>query len=216
MNQTENLIYLIEMIGTVAFASSGALLAMEEHMDIFGVCILGITTSVGGGIIRDVVLGNTPPNVFRNSSYVMVSIAVSLFLFLCMYIKTRKNMIIFERIKNAYDIAMLWMDAIGLGIFTVVGINTAINKGYHDHIFLLIFVGMVTGIGGGMIRDIMALRTPFVFVKHIYASASLAGAVIYIMLIDCMSVAAAMAVAAAIVVVIRVAAAYFKWDLPKV
>lgn len=216
MSQTEYLVYIIEIIGTIAFASSGALLAMEEHMDIFGVSILGITTAVGGGIIRDVVLGNTPPNVFRNSSYVLVAVTVSVILFLCRYIQQKANVVLKDQLKNYYDKAMLWMDAIGLGIFTVVGINTAINKGHEDHVFLLIFVGMVTGIGGGMLRDVMAQRTPFVLVKHIYALASLAGALMYIWLIHYIPVASAMTVAATVVVIIRVAAAHYKWNLPKV
>ncbi|WP_066715829.1 trimeric intracellular cation channel family protein [Clostridium sp. Marseille-P299] len=216
MNQTDYLVYIIEIIGTIAFASSGALLAMEKHMDIFGVCILGITTAVGGGIIRDVVLGNTPPNVFRDSSYVIVSIIVSTLLFILMYMKNRLNLLIFDKVKLFYNKAMMWMDAIGLGIFTVVGINTAITKGYEEHIFLLIFVGMVTGIGGGMLRDVMALRTPFVFVKHVYASASLVGAIAYIWLINYVPTAVGMAIAASIVVAIRVAAAHYKWNLPKI
>lgn len=216
MNQTDYLVYIIEIIGTIAFASSGALLAMEKHMDIFGVCILGITTAVGGGIIRDVVLGNTPPNVFRDSSYVIVSIIVSTLLFILMYMKNRLNLLIFDKVKLFYHKAMMWMDAIGLGIFTVVGINTAITKGYEEHIFLLIFVGMVTGIGGGMLRDVMALRTPFVFVKHVYASASLVGAIAYIWLINYVPTAVGMAIAASIVVAIRVAAAHYKWNLPKI
>lgn len=216
MNQTENLVYIIEIIGTIAFASSGALLAMEKHMDIFGVCILGITTAVGGGIIRDVVLGNTPPNVFRDSSYVIVSIIVSTLLFLLMYIRNHLNILIFDKVKLFYNKAMLWMDAIGLGIFTVVGINTAVNEGYEEHVFLLIFVGMITGIGGGVLRDVMALRTPSVFVKHVYASASLVGAIVYIWLINFVPTVIGMAIAASIVVTIRVAAAHYKWNLPKV
>lgn len=216
MDQTENLVYIIEILGTIAFASSGALLAMEKHMDLFGVCILGITTAVGGGIIRDVVLGNTPPNVFQNSSYVLVAIIISTLLFIVMYVRNRLNIVIFDRVKNFYDKAMLWMDAIGLGIFTVVGINTAVNQGYKDQIFLLIFVGMITGIGGGVLRDVMALRTPAVFVKHIYACASLAGAIVYIWLINYLPIVAGMAIAASIVVAIRVAAAHYKWNLPKI
>lgn len=216
MNQTEFWVYLIEVLGTIAFASSGALLAMEEHMDVFGVIVLGITTAVGGGIIRDVVLGNTPPNVFRNSSYVLIAIAVSILLFVFRYIQYKTNHIVKDKVKGYYDKAMLWMDAIGLGIFTVVGINTAINRGYGERIFLLIFVGMVTGIGGGMLRDVMAQRTPFVLVKHIYALASLAGALSYIGIIRYVPVVTAMAISSTIVVAIRVAAAYYKWNLPKI
>ena len=216
MSNSINFVYIIEILGTIAFASSGALLAMEKHMDIFGVCILGITTAVGGGIIRDIVLGNTPPNVFQNSSYVLVAIVVSTILFIYKYVKNHTNFRLFDRVKNCYDIAMLWMDAIGLGIFTVVGINTAVTQGYKHNLFLLLFVGMVTGIGGGMLRDIMALKTPFVFVKHVYASASLVGALVYIALMDHIIVSINMTISATVVVAIRVVAAHYKWNLPKV
>ena len=216
MSHNISFVYIIEILGTIAFASSGALLAMEKHMDIFGVCILGITTSVGGGIIRDIVLGNTPPNVFQNSSYVLVAIVVSTILFIYKYVKNHTDFGLFDRVKNCYDITMLWMDAIGLGIFTVVGINTAVIQGYKDNLFLLVFVGMVTGSGGGMLRDIMALRIPFVFVKHVYASASLAGALVYIALMDHIIVSINMTISATVVVAIRVAAAHYKWNLPSV
>lgn len=216
MTQTDLLIYIIEIIGTIAFASSGALLAIDKNMDIFGVNILGITTSVGGGIIRDVILGNVPPNVFRNSSYVFVACAVSTTIFIIVYIKRRVQITVLDKVKPFYDGAMLWMDAIGLGIFTVVGINTAVNNGYKDNYFLLIFVGMVTGIGGGMLRDVMALRMPYVFVKHIYACASLTGALVYIAMIPHMPIITAMTVASIVVVIIRVAAAHYKWNLPKI
>lgn len=216
MNQNELLVYIIELFGTVAFASSGALLAIEKHMDIFGVNILGITTAVGGGIIRDIVLGNTPPNVFRNSSYVVVSIIVSTLLFVIMYVRKHVNQMVFEKAMKYYERLMLWMDSIGLGIFTVVGINTAVNCGYKENVFLLIFVGMVTGIGGGMMRDIMAGRMPSVFVKHIYACASLIGACGYVWLISYLPMVIAMLISAIVVVIIRVLAAQYKWNLPRI
>lgn len=216
MSKTEYLVYLIEILGTIAFASSGALVGIERHMDIFGVGVLGITTAVGGGIIRDIVLGITPPNVFRNSSYVLVAIIVSILLFLVHYIKDQKKIVSDLVMKRYYDLVMLWLDAVGLGIFTVVGINVAVKIGYQQHFFLLVFVGTITGIGGGVLRDVMAMRTPYIFVKHIYASASLAGAVAYIFLMRCLPVVPAMAAASALVVLIRVAAVRHKWNLPKV
>ncbi len=216
MSKTEYLVYLIEILGTIAFASSGALVGIERHMDIFGVGVLGITTAVGGGIIRDIVLGITPPNVFRNSSYVLVAIIVSILLFLVHYIKDQKKIVSGLVMKRYYDLVMLWLDAVGLGIFTVVGINVAVKIGYQQHFFLLVFVGTITGIGGGVLRDVMAMRTPYIFVKHIYASASLAGAVAYIFLMRCLPVVPAMAAASALVVLIRVAAVRHKWNLPKV
>lgn len=206
--------YIIEIIGTVAFASSGALIGIHKNMDIFGVNVLGITTAIGGGIIRDVILGIHPPGTFRNPVYVLSAIITSSLLFFIVYFNKR---FLESRCMAAYDKVMLTMDAIGLGAFTVIGIYTAVQQGEMKSTFLLIFVGMVTGIGGGMMRDIMAGETPFVFVKHIYAVASLAGAVVCIVLLHLFGEGAlAMVAGAVVVVVIRLLAAYFRWNLPRI
>ena len=114
-----------------------------------------------------------------------------------------------------YEKWMNVMDAIGLGAFTVIGINTALGVGY-DSIFLLIFVGVITGIGGGMIRDVMAGNMPFVFVKHVYACASIAGAILCLILRSFIGNSASMIIAAVLVVVIRLLAAHYRWNLPRV
>ena len=167
---SENLLLIFELIGTVAFAASGAMVGISKKMDIFGITVLGIVTSVGGGIIRDLVLGNTPPATFHNPIYALVAIFISIVLFI-----PAARRFLFKK-QSAYDKAMLIMDSLGLGIFTAVGIETAYLAG-HRSIFLLIFVGMITGIGGGVMRDVLSGNTPYIFVKHFYASASLIGAV---------------------------------------
>ena len=113
------LLFIFELLGTLAFAMSGAMTGLKKKMDLFGVCILGLTTAVGGGIIRDMTLGNTPPATFRDPSYALVALAASLVLFLS---RVRH---LLQRNQQFYDLALFLMDTAGLGIFTVSGIRVA-------------------------------------------------------------------------------------------
>lgn len=213
MNYSESIIYIFELIGTVAFASSGAMVGIRKNMDIFGVNMLGIMTAVGGGCIRDIILGITPPKMFQNFSYVVASILISCILFSVFYVNQR---LLASRFLERYERIMISLDAIGLGVFTVMGIRTAIGISCEENIFLLIFVGTVTGIGGGMLRDIMAGMTPFVFVKHVYAIASILGAVSYIILRNYFRDIVSVFIGAAVVIIIRLLAAHFHWNLPRI
>ncbi|MBR5872150.1 MAG: trimeric intracellular cation channel family protein [Oscillospiraceae bacterium] len=204
----KNLLLIFEIIGTIAFASSGAMVGLSKKMDIFGVMTLGLVTAVGGGVIRDLVLGNTPPATFRNPIYAVVALAVSAILFV-----PAVRRFLFKK-QKIYDKSMLFMDSLGLGIFTVVGIETALLSG-ENSVFLLIFVGMITGIGGGVIRDILAGNTPYILIKHFYATASLIGAVVFIILWNLSFSGIAYAFGAATVVVLRLFAAKYHWSLPK-
>ena len=114
-------LFVLEIMGSIAFAISGAMVAIKKEFDLLGVIVLGITTSIGGGIIRDVILGITPPKTFQNSIYAKVSIVSSVIVFLFVYIN-RSNMMKRE-IKVLYEKLLLISDTIGLGVFTVVGIN---------------------------------------------------------------------------------------------
>lgn len=181
-------------------------------MDIFGINVLGITTALGGGLIRDLVLGINPPNMFRNSVYVIAAVLTSCVLFLIVRLKQE---LLGSRFMELYERLMNVMDAIGLGAFTVIGINTALKVGYEST-FLLLFVGLITGIGGGMLRDIMAGTTPFVFVKHVYACASIAGAVVCLALRTVWTMSMAMIAGAVVVIIIRILATRYRWNLPKV
>lgn len=205
----ETLTFVFELIGTVAFAISGAITGLKKKMDIFGVVILAVVTAVGGGAIRDIVLGNTPPMTFRNPVYALVAVATGILTFIPVVRKLA------GKTPKAFDIFLLVTDSVGLGIFTVMGIRTAINLNHGENLFLLVFVGVVTGVGGGLLRDMMAGNTPYIFVKHIYASASLAGAVLCVLLWKPLGATAAMSVSAAIIIIIRFLAARFKWSLPK-
>ena len=144
--------FIMEMAGTVAFAASGAMVGVERNMDIFGVSVLGVATAVGGGMIRDIVLGVIPPAVFRNPVYALVSVLASCIVFFIFYFK--RELLEGHR-RETYDKFMLVLDSVGLGIFTVVGVNAGIRQGHMDNAFLLVFLGTITGVGGGLLRDMM-------------------------------------------------------------
>ena len=191
----QTFLFLLELAGTVAFAVSGAVLGIEKHMDIFGVGLLGITTAVGGGILRDLVVGLTPPRAFQDPMYLLVALGVSVVLF---FPFVRR---LIGRSKRVFDALMLLMDATGLGIFTITGINTAITLADCTDPLLLVFVGLLTGTGGGVLR--------------IYASASIAGGILYLLLRQVWHGPGAILTGVLVVVGIRCAAAHFEWNLPR-
>ena len=205
---SENFLFLLEIIGTVAFAASGAMVGLSKKMDIFGVTVLGIVTSVGGGVIRDIILGQTPPATFQNPVYAFVAIFVSIVIFI-----PGVRRFIFKK-QSFYEKTMLYMDSLGLGIFTAVGIEVAYLSG-NRNVFLLIFVGMITGIGGGVLRDVLSGNTPYIFVKHFYACASLIGAVVSVVLWNFFGQSSAVIGCAFVVTALRLLAAKYRWSLPK-
>lgn len=206
---TNTILLVFELIGTVAFAASGAIVALSKKMDIFGVVTLGVVTAVGGGVIRDLVLGHTPPATFQNPLYALVAIGVSVILFIPWVRK-----ILFLR-PRLYEVIMLLMDSLGLGIFTVMGIQAAHSAEGEHNAFLLVFVGMITGVGGGIIRDLLAGNTPLILVKHFYASASLIGAVVCVVLWNYFGASAGMPGGTVVIIILRILAARFHWSLPK-
>ncbi|MEG2177009.1 MAG: TRIC cation channel family protein [Oscillibacter sp.] len=202
-------VLILELVGTVAFAASGAMTGLRKNMDIFGVCILGLTTAVGGGVLRDLILGNTPPVTFRDPIYATVSLVTAFIVFLP---KVRR---LFMRDQRLYEGTMLVVDSLGLGIFTVMGIQIAYDSVKSPTLFLLVFVGVVTGVGGGVLRDMMAGNTPYIFVKHVYASASLAGALLCALLWHSAGRPAAILGGTGLVLLIRGLSAHFRWNLPR-
>ncbi|MDO4490326.1 MAG: TRIC cation channel family protein [Lachnospiraceae bacterium] len=191
----------LEILGTIAFAVSGAMVAIRARMDLLGVVVLGMTTAVGGGIIRDVLIGVVPPMAFQKPVYAVVAIMVSLVVFLPK-VRTRIHTDVF-----LFNL----IDAIGLGIFTVVGVKAGIP---FENPYLQFFLGTVTGVGGGVMRDVFASEKPMIFVKHFYAAASMIGALVCIALMP-VSESAAMVVSAGVVVFLRILAADRKWNLPR-
>ena len=212
MDYTNLVILVMELVGTVAFASSGAMLAIRKEMDLFGVCVLGVTTSVGGGMIRDLLLGITPPSMFRNPIYAVVAISISAIIFLVLFLHKKSSN---AKIAVFYERIMLLFDTVGLGIFTVVGINIARRAGYTQF-FLLVCVGVITGVGGGLLRDIMAQEKPYILTKHVYACASILGAVTCVISYSYIGNLKSMMLGFAVVLLIRFLATYYHWNLPKI
>ena len=205
-----SIIFAIEIIGTIAFASSGAMLGIRKNLDIFGVVVLGLCVAVGGGIVRDIILGLTPPSAFRDPSYALTALVTAVLLFGIVYWKQE---ILTSRYMEIYETIMNYCDAAGLGIFTVLGVYTGYEQGYRGR-FFLIFLGMLTGIGGGGIRYVLADTMPFILRKHIYAVASLAGAFVCQRLIG-QNLYLALAAGTAVVLVIRILASHYRWNLPR-
>jgi uncharacterized membrane protein YeiH len=201
--------FILEMIGTIAFAISGAITGIQKKMDIFGVAILGLTTAVGGGILRDLILNITPPLAFKNPVFAVTSILVSIIVFI------RSNKSIAKHDGNAHEVLLQIMDSVGLGVFTVVGVQVAKESGTNSGLFLETFVGVLTGVGGGLLRDIFAQNMPSIFVKYFYACASILGAWMCVCLWPFIGENWAMSCGAALVVALRILAARYHWSLPR-
>lgn len=212
MPDTEHMIFIMEMVGTVAFAVSGGMVAIRKNLDLLGILVLGVTTACGGGLIRDLVIGIHPPIMFLKPVYVTTAVISDLLLFVI--VKCFRSSMEFLSSKF-YERTLNLMDAIGLGVFTVVGVNAAIRLNLDSYVFLKIFLGVITGVGGGIIRDMMVIQVPAVLRKHVYACASIAGAVCYVLLYDAITAGSAMILSTLLVIAIRLLARHYEWNLPK-
>ena len=213
----DDLFFIVEILGTIAFAISGAMIAIDRDLDVFGVIMLGCVTACGGGILRDMILGQTPPQSFINPVYLTTAAASAVVVFL--YTKYRHKRITdphnLGKLTLDFDMPLNVIDAAGLGIFSVIGVQNTINAGYGDNMFFCVFLGACTGVGGGMIRDMMSSTTPAIFRKHIYALASIIGAIVYYLLMG-MNKGVAIVVTVILVTVLRVLATIYRWSLPKI
>lgn len=204
---------VIEIIGVCSFSMSGSIIGIRKRLDAFGVLVASLFTAFGGGLMRDLLLGNVPPIVFRNYTDLIFCIAFSIIAFLSAY-KNKKH---FEEDSPIIDKINNIVDAVGLGLFTVIGIEAGIDNGHTDNAPFVIFLGVLTGIGGGMIRDVCIGEIPFVLTKRIYALASIAGGILYYMLLVRVgwNEVLCTAIAVTFIFVIRMLASIFKWDMPK-
>lgn len=212
MSGTISVLFIMELIGTAAFSCSGAMLAIRKKLDLLGIVVLGVITAVGGGMLRDILIGIHPPTLFIKPVYVTTAVFSAILMFLAM--KSRRLTKILLEVEY-YDWIMNLLDAIGLGAFTIVGVNTAISAGYEDYLFLSIFLGVITGVGGGLLRDMMACEIPAILKKHVYACASIIGALFYVIIINYIPIDAALIFSAALVILIRLLARHYKWNLPR-
>ncbi|KAA2252134.1 trimeric intracellular cation channel family protein [Solihabitans fulvus] len=158
------LLIALDLLGIAVFAASGALAAVRARLDVFGVVVLGVTTALGGGIIRDLLLGIHPPSALRSWPYLLVPAATGLLVFW------------FHPQVARLRRAVLLADAVGLGLFVTSGTTTALT--HHVPAYTACLIGVTTGIGGGALRDVLLREIPLVLRREIYAVAALAGAIV--------------------------------------
>ena len=207
----ELILLITGIIGTVAFAISGSLIAIENNLDLLGVLILGWTTACCGGLLRDIIL-NREIVMFNEPWYSIIALCVSLLVFVIMYFLKNlqwENSKIYKTIFNI-------IDSLGLGSFVVIGAMAALNSKLSGF-FPVLFSGVLTAFGGGLVRDIMARKIPVIFRKHIYAIAAVVGCLVfYSMNILCSIGLINVLVSVLVVVIIRYLAYHFEWSLPHV
>ncbi len=207
------LLGLFDLIGTIAFAISGAFTGIKKKMDIFGVNILAIITACGGGLLRDLIIGSTPPQMFVNPFYVAASAVVANIVFI--FMSTRRK--VPQKFTDLYDRVFFIFDTIGLAAFMVDGATIGVHRGYGDSSFLIVFLGFITGVGGGLLRDILSIQMPAIFVKHVYALAVVIGGISMIIVHKITGIwQMAMVTGFIVVILIRYLARHYKWNLPKI
>lgn len=206
-------LYILEIIGTVAFAISGALVSVKARLDMFGVVLLGCITAFGGGIIRDIIIGRFPPAIFSRFYMVLIAVTVSLIVFVISYVNRHK----FNDFKRKIEHINNFFDALGLAAFTVMGTEVAFAGGFSEKVFLSITLGLLTGVGGGVIRDVLVNDTPYILKKHVYALVSIVGAgMYYVLRLYVTDSIITVAAPVFVIVVLRMLAARFRWELPKI
>jgi len=157
---------VFEVMGIVAFAISGALTGIQKKLDVFGVLVLAITTAIGGGVLRDVIIGNTPPLTFRDPTFLIISAMATIGVFFT------------YRWLDRFKYTIQVVDAIGLGAFTATSANLAIQHNL-DSLFIVTTVAVITGIGGSVMRDVFVKEIPYVFRQEVYAITTIVGAMAF-------------------------------------
>ena len=199
---TTNTTEIIEVLGTVAFAISGTFAAVQKRLDPFGVLIIAFVTSIGGGTVRDLLIGDTPVAWMRDVNYCLLILVTSL---LALYFKTQ---------VKKFKVTLFLFDSLGLGLFTLVGVQKGIVFGLDPGI--CVALGTITGCFGGVIRDTLLNTIPLVFRKEIYATASILGGVLYFGLLKInLDTDFAKIAVIAFIVTLRIVVVRYKLALPK-
>ncbi len=199
---------VFELAGTISFALSGAIVGLVKDMDVFGIVVLAVLTAVGGGMIRDVLAGQTPPLTLISPANLFLSIAIALaasYYFSWFRIRGRR-----KRVLNFfYALA----DTVGLASFTVTGTMMGLAQGEPHSYVYPVLLGLVTAVGGGVLRDLMAQRVPVVLVADVYATASIAGSLLQCLVWHLGYTELAPWVDAVSIILLRLLAMNYKWQL---
>lgn len=196
-----NLVFALEMLGTAAFAITGALAASRKNMDIFGFFVLALMPAIGGGTVRDVIIDRTPVFWIADNRYVIVALVAALVVYLTSWKPGSRRRL------------LIWMDALGLALFATLG--TQISLAHETGPLVAVMLGVTTAVTGGMIRDIICTEIPLVLSGEIYATAAFVSSLIYVAA-DYMDLNESMAVGLAVAFgfLVRALAIRFEWSLP--
>lgn len=201
--EAEQIIYALDLFGVAVFAISGSLAAGKKRMDIFGVVVLGLVTALGGGTLRDILLNSGPVFWIDNTIYLLVgTIASGLTFMLVQRLPAPKK-------------SLLFPDALGLAVFTLIGVAKTLSVTNSG--ILAVVMGTMTGVAGGMIRDVLSAEVPLVLQKEVYATASLCGAGVYVLMTG-MSLPGVLCLVVSVLttLIIRLAAIYWGLSLPQI
>ncbi|MBR2778578.1 MAG: trimeric intracellular cation channel family protein [Firmicutes bacterium] len=244
-----DIITVLQIAGIIVAAISGVMVAGERHLDLFGALVLGCVTAIGGGIMRDILLGITPPQMFRTPGYVLLALVVSMITAAILYHNKRmylrnSRQLAAEAaaaagsggaaediqggtdtgaaaapepdIPPVYDFILNAADSMGLAVFAISGVQTVFKCGYEHSFCLAMFIGLITAVGGGVLRDILAGKTPVILRKRIYALAALAGCLLYYLCFNMagMGVIISSVISIVFMVIIRSLSYIFKWNMP--
>ncbi|RCH56354.1 trimeric intracellular cation channel family protein [Mucilaginibacter hurinus] len=191
---------IVEILGIIAFTISGTVSALHKKLDLFGVHIIGFITAIGGGTIRDILIGATPVSWMRDiNTPVIILVTCVITIWLRHYVHYLKT-------------TLLLFDALGLGLFAVIGIKKGLDAGLHPAI--CIALGTITGCFGGVLRDTLLKEIPVLFQKEIYATACIIGGLAYLACLQVVSVPVAESIAVIVVCSIRILAVKYQWKLP--
>lgn len=211
----EQVFFWLQIVGIIAFSISGALISIKSKLDIFGVVIVSTLTSIGGGITRDLILGQTPPIIF-SADYlhlIIISLVTGLLTFIFAYIK-RKD---FFHLKEQVDVVNNYFDSMGLAVFTIMGVQATFDYGFSSHALICISLGVVSGVGGGVLRDVLTNSLPYIFTKHIYAVAAILGATTFYLMRTFIGIEPLSTIVGVLVIfILRVLATRFHWKAPKI
>ncbi|MDE1728395.1 MAG: trimeric intracellular cation channel family protein [Thaumarchaeota archaeon] len=200
----QTIVLILDLFGTMAFAVTGAFKAIEHKADIVGIIILATITGVAGGTMRDMILGHFPPRSISDPNYVIITTVTGIVIFF-----------LYPRMQKHWNL-FLKFDALGLGVFTAIGATLAYQL-FGMNFLAMAMAGMITAVGGGILRDMFVNEVPMVFVKELYASASFLGVVIfYILLIVQLQIEVATVGSILVTTILRLVAMKYNWNLPKV
>lgn len=207
-------IFIIECIGMASFSISGTIIAVQKRLDFIGAIFFSLITCFGGGLIRDLIIGVTPPLLFTSFEFrilTLICVGTSTLIFMLSFIKGFAATLL----NNVHNFWIELTDSIGLAAFCVAGVDSALaSNADKDNFLLLVFCGCITGVGGGILRDVLSCEIPLLFRKHIYLIPAIIGTVVYVFMLPIHSSILAYCVSMGIILIIRILALIFHWNLP--